>query len=80
MSCPCLGLRLRQFRLTRKLTQATVAHQVGCSRVAITQFEAGTSTPSLDLLVRLKVVLHAPSLDALVAPCPCHLAPQDYPV
>jgi transcriptional regulator with XRE-family HTH domain len=71
---PCLGRRLRYYRDQCKLTQAQLASQVGCTRVAITQFESGTSTPSLEVLVRLKVALQAPSLDALVEACPCHPA------
>jgi transcriptional regulator with XRE-family HTH domain len=74
MSRPCLGRRLRYYRDQCKLTQAQLARQVGCTRVAITQFESGTSTPSLEVLLRLKYALQAPSLDALVDACPCHLA------
>jgi transcriptional regulator with XRE-family HTH domain len=72
MSRPCIGVRVRHYREQLHLTQAQLATQIGCSRVAITQFEAGTATPSLALLVRLKVALQAPSLDALLLPCPCH--------
>lgn len=71
MACPCLGRRLRHYRTKHHLTQQALAHAVGCTRVAITQFEAGTTTPSLAVLVRLKTAVHAPSLDALVLPCPC---------
>ena len=74
MSSPCLGRRLRHYRDQCQLTQAQLAHQVGCTRVAITQFEGGTSTPSLAVLMRLKVALRAPSLDALLVPCLCHPA------
>jgi DNA-binding XRE family transcriptional regulator len=75
MPRPCVGLRVRHYRELGHLTQAQLAHAVGCSRVAITQFEAGTSTPSLEVFVRLKHALQAPSLDALLVPCPCHPGP-----
>jgi transcriptional regulator with XRE-family HTH domain len=72
---PCLGRRLRYYREQCHLTQAKLARAVGCTRVAITQFEAGTSTPSLEILLRLKHAVQAPSLDALVDPCPCCTTP-----
>ena len=75
MARPCVGVRVRHYRAELHLTQAQLATQVGLSRVAITQFEAGTSTPSLEVLVRLKDALHAPSLDALLEPCRCHAVP-----
>lgn len=75
MPRPCVGVR--HYRDKRHLTQAQLASQVGLSRVAITQFEAGTSTPSLAVLVRLKDALQAPSLDALLLPCLCHPTPHE---
>jgi transcriptional regulator with XRE-family HTH domain len=57
--------RLIQFRKTQSLTQQALADSIGMHVNQIKRYEAGTSQPTLDVLVRLAKLLHV-SLDTLV--------------
>ena len=48
-----LGNRLRALRLSRNLTQKTVAEYLGLSLMAYAHYELGDRDPSLDTLRRL---------------------------
>ncbi len=61
-----LGLRVRQMRGDRGLTQEEVADEVGCSRVMVTLIETGQRDMSLKLARRL-AKLFGVSLDDLTA-------------
>ena len=61
-----LGLRVRQMRDDRGLTQEEVADEVGCSRVMVTLIETGQRDMSLKLARRL-AKLFGVSLDDLTA-------------
>ncbi len=59
-----LGLRVRQMRSDRSLTQEDVADEIGCSRVMVTLIETGQRHISLKLAMRL-AKLFGVSLDDL---------------
>jgi transcriptional regulator with XRE-family HTH domain len=50
-------MRVKHWRLKRKLTQQALADRVGIHRVYLAQLEAGTKTPSLGTLQRLAKAL-----------------------
>lgn len=56
--------RLTQFRKAQGLTQQALADAIDMHVNQIKRYEAGTSQPTLEVLVRLAKVLHV-SLDAL---------------
>ena len=62
---PVFQTRLIQFRKSRGLTQQALADAITMHVNQIKRYEAGTSQPTLDVLVRLAKVLHV-SLDTLV--------------
>lgn len=57
--------RLATLRKTRNLTQDTLADNVGVHVSQIRRYEAGTSTPTLDVLRNIALALHT-SADSLV--------------
>ena len=54
-----IGMRIRAARKKRKLTQEEVAEACGCSNNHISAVESGGNKPSLDLLIRLSIVLES---------------------
>ena len=52
-----LGNRLRQLRISAKLTQENLATKSGLTRVTIADIEKGTANPSLDGLTRIAEAL-----------------------
>lgn len=50
------GLRLRELRLKKKLTQAQVAKRLNISKSIISGYENNTKTPSLEILTQLCVL------------------------
>ncbi len=62
---PMFPTRLIQFRKAQKLTQQALADAIAMHVNQVKRYEAGTSQPTLDVLVRLAKVLHV-SLDTLV--------------
>ena len=59
------GLRLKELRERRGLSQSEVADRLEVTRSTISGYERNTITPSLDQLVRLAVLYHA-SLDYMM--------------
>lgn len=55
-----LGLRIRTFRLARKMTQEQVAEAIERTPEAVSNIERGQSLPSLDTLERLALSLEVP--------------------
>jgi transcriptional regulator with XRE-family HTH domain len=55
-----VGMRVKQLRNKKKLTQAALAERVGVHRIYIAQIEAGTKIPSLATLAKLAKALHVP--------------------
>lgn len=53
-----IGDRIRQLRKACKLTQEQLAENLGISSQAVSKWETGASTPDLDVLPRLAVLLH----------------------
>ena len=62
---PVFRTRLIQYRKAQNLTQQALADAVQIHVNQIKRYEAGTTQPTLDVLVRLAKALHV-SLDALV--------------
>lgn len=52
-----LGLRLRELRKIRKLSQIQLAVSLGCDPKTISRIESGTNYPSFDLLEKLATQL-----------------------
>ena len=59
------GMRLKQLRKDRHLTQAALAEKVKIHRVYLAHLEAGTKTPSLGTLERLAKALGVPVAELL---------------
>lgn len=60
-----LGLRLKEIRKCRKLTQKELARRINKSTAAISSYESGAQMPPLDVLISIATTLHI-SLDNLV--------------
>jgi DNA-binding XRE family transcriptional regulator len=58
-----LGKRLREWRTTVPMTQATLAKSIGSSQSRIAKIEAGDPSVSLDLLVHALIGLGASKSD-----------------
>jgi transcriptional regulator with XRE-family HTH domain len=52
-----LSKRILELRKEQKMTQGDLAQKVGVSTTAISQFEKGSSRPSLDTLAKLSIAL-----------------------
>lgn len=59
------GLRLKELRLKRGLTQKTLAKRINKSKAAIGSYESNRQMPPLDVLISIAGVLNV-SLDYLV--------------
>lgn len=46
-------MKLKDIRMSRSLTQKTVAEAIGCSAVVYSRYETGEREPSVDTLVHL---------------------------
>ncbi|MCI8619167.1 MAG: helix-turn-helix transcriptional regulator [Oscillospiraceae bacterium] len=60
-----LGLRLKQVRMQRGMTQKSLARQINKSVSAVSSYESNAQMPPLDVLVSIAAVLRV-SLDFLV--------------
>lgn len=56
------GLRLKELRERKKLSQADVAKRLGVTRAAVSGYECNTSSPSVEQLINLALLYNA-SLD-----------------
>ena len=59
------GLRLKELRESKRLSQSDVANRLGVTRATISGYEYNTITPSVELLVKL-AVLYNTSLDYMM--------------
>ena len=59
------GLRLKELRESKHLSQADVANRLGVKRATISGYECNTITPSVEQLVKL-AVLYNTSLDYMM--------------
>ena len=59
------GVRLRQLRKERNLTQKELANLIGVKNSVISFYEVGDRTPSLEALIKLSKALHI-TTDALL--------------
>lgn len=59
------GLRLKELRMSRKLSQQEVATRLNISRSTISGYEQNTITPSAEQLVRM-ALLYNTSLDYIM--------------
>ena len=67
-----LAENIRQARLSRGLTQRTLAEALGVSDRAVSRWETGAATPDVTLLCRLALTLHT-SADALLGVDPLRI-------
>lgn len=51
-----LGIKLRELRTAKKLSQLQVAQRVGVSKSMISSYELSTRLPSYDVLIKLAAV------------------------
>lgn len=59
------GLRLKELRESKRLSQSDVADRLGVTRATISGYECNTITPSVEQLVKL-AVLYNSSLDYMM--------------
>ena len=59
------GLRLKELRIARKLSQQEVATRLNISRSTISGYEQNTITPSVEQLVRM-AILYNTSIDYIM--------------
>ena len=50
------GIRLRELRRRKKMTQAQVAKRLNLSKTAVSGYENNTKTPSVDVLIQLSLL------------------------
>ena len=50
------GIRLRELRRRKKMTQAQVAKRLNLSKTAVSCYENNTKTPSVDVLIQLSIL------------------------
>ena len=50
------GIRLRELRRRKKMTQAHVAKRLNLSKTAVSGYENNTKTPSVDVLIQLSIL------------------------
>jgi transcriptional regulator with XRE-family HTH domain len=62
------GLRLRELRLSRGMSQETLAHEAGFDRTYISSCERGKRNISLENIHRLAVALGVPPATLLESP------------
>lgn len=53
------GMRLKELRMKRKMTQKEVANRLGVSRNTISSYERNTLNPSLESFINLAVLYRA---------------------
>ena len=59
------NLRLKNLRTSKKLSQAALAEKIGISQRAVSYYESGKDTPSLEILISIADFFNV-SLDYLV--------------
>ena len=62
-----LGRRLREFRLSQKLSQQNLAKKINSSQSRVAKMEAGDPSVSLDLIVRTLLAMGATREDVAIA-------------
>ena len=50
------GIRLRELRRRKKMTQAQEAKRLNLSKTAVSGYENNTKTPSVDVLIQLSIL------------------------
>ena len=50
------GIRLRELRRRKKMTQAQVVKRLNLSKTAVSGYENNTKTPSVDVLIQLSIL------------------------
>ena len=50
------GIRLRELRRRKKMTQAQGAKRLNLSKTAVSGYENNTKTPSVDVLIQLSIL------------------------
>ena len=50
------GIRLRELRRRKKMTQAQVDKRLNLSKTAVSGYENNTKTPSVDVLIQLSIL------------------------
>lgn len=52
-----IGDKIRQYRLSRRMTQADFAYRLGVTGASVSAYENGTRLPSYDILVKIANIL-----------------------
>lgn len=52
-----IGLRIKEVRIERNLTQKELANLLGVAQNTISQYEKGTANASIEVIVRLSQIL-----------------------
>ena len=53
-----MGLKLKNLRKEKQLTQKQIADRIGLAISAVSSYESGTRYPSYDVLIRLAHIFH----------------------
>ena len=61
MNIEYFGDKLKALRKSQKLTQAELASKIGVSKWAVTSYEQGRTTPSIEVLIKICETLEASS-------------------
>lgn len=51
-----IGERIKQLRISRNMTQASVAKKLGITRAGVNAWEMGISTPSTQYIIKLSLL------------------------
>ncbi|TFJ72433.1 transcriptional regulator [Carnobacterium maltaromaticum] len=55
------GVKLKTLRKAKKITQAELANKIGVSKWAVTSYEQGRTSPSVEVLIKICETLDASS-------------------
>ena len=60
-----LGNKIKQYRLSLKMTQSDFAERLGVTGASVSAYENGTRQPSFDVLVKIANILNTTTDDLL---------------
>lgn len=60
-----IGEKIKNYRKENKLTQKQLSSSIGISEISIRKYEAGTRTPSINVLIKIADCLNVPYLELI---------------